>query len=186
MSEIVQTTATAPPGPAVAPDFGSIAKSKLEGVRGWLLLFVIGQSLRSLLALSMIRDAFSAYFDGTMSLGLQFPIFLILIPIETLAHLAQIVMPIIGFVLMRRRSVHTKPFWILFLVSLAAYALIDNISGKIGLSQLVDVYGAEAMSESSAAMDEAFRENLQLMFYSVIWSAYWYRSKRVAATYPTE
>lgn len=180
MNESSATTAASPP-PLTIP-----AVHALDGVRGWLLLFVIGQALRALVSLATIQEAFTPFVDGTMTLAFDFPLFFLVIPMEALAHLAQIAMPVIGFILMNRRSPHTRPFWLVYLLSLLAFVVIDSVAGWFVIEQMTEAFGAEHMTESKTALSAAVMENVQVAFYSLIWSLYWLKSVRVAVTYPRE
>lgn len=154
----------------------------LEGVGGWLALFVVGQVGTLLYKVLTISSVWEPFTDGTFGASAQYPILAPLLVIESGFHLLQIVLSAAGIFLIVRRIPFARPFYLLYLVVMLTYALVDIAGGAWFASQVTSV-SAELGNEVRASMKEPNLMNARLAAFSLLWLAYWIRSERVRQTF---
>ncbi|HEX2836085.1 MAG TPA: DUF2569 family protein [Thermoanaerobaculia bacterium] len=154
----------------------------LEGVGGWLALFLVGQVGTLLYKLLTISSVWEPFTDGTFAASEQYPILAPLLVIESGFHLLQIVLSLVGIVLIARRIRFARPFYLLYLVVMLTYALVDIVGGAWFASQVASV-SAELGNEVRKSMEEPNLMNARLAAFSVVWLVYWIRSERVRQTF---
>jgi hypothetical protein len=169
----------------VAPDLSYVSRD-LDGVGGWLLLFVIGQVGVVLVQLIKLPAAWEPFTNGTMQLAGRFTLLGPLLVVEFLFHIAQIILPAVGLWLIFRRNTSTRRFWVAYLFILCTYAVLDIVGTHILFSQMREAFGADALVDANAQMKSARLTNLRLALVAVIWAAYWTRSERVRVTFHRE
>jgi hypothetical protein len=165
-----------------APDLTYVSRD-LEGVRGWLLLFVIGQIGVVLVQLLGLPAAWAPFTNGSLDLAGQFILLGPLLVVEFLAHVAQIVLPAVGLTLIFRRSRYAPAFWVSYLLLLVGYAVLDVVGTQVVFSQMTEVFGTEALGTAQTEISAARITNLRLGFAATLWAAYWIKSERVAVTF---
>ncbi len=151
-------------------------KTGPEGIGGWMALFLLGQLVVIGVTIYKLPEAWSFLSDGTWDLGRDIAFLRPILVMETAAGLLQVFGPMVGILLTLRGSPATPRFWQGYLAALTIYAVLDILGAEL----LRAVFSSE---EVGRGLDQANRENIQLLATCAIWIAYWRISRRVKNTF---
>lgn len=154
--------------------------SRLSGIGGWLLLFVIGRSLSLLVLTPQFTGSLHTY-ARSIGLSTAVPGLQPLIVLETAVALLNLPLTLVGLVLLARRSPHAPRFWFAFISFMAAYLFIDVGAMHLIRPGLERFVGTTAHWRTSGRGSPAF--DLEQAGVALLWALYWARSRRVRATF---
>jgi hypothetical protein len=167
------------------PRFRTFAAQE-QGVGGLLLLFVITQVLAVVVTLVQTRTILAS-FDPSVwnTIGLQVPSYRPIVIAEGIADILRVLLPVVGVVLIWRRSRRTIAFYSIFLLCLVLWGIADHMAA----ASVWDGVGAmlRRANKSSDHLrdleDKAWNQTLRTIVYGGLWLFYWRTSARVRATF---
>lgn len=159
------------------------SRHPLDGVNGWLALFLAIVALQSLLLAWETPELFKDIITTAQSSWRDFPVTGPMAFGGALFPFIFILVAAWGIVLTVRRSERTPAFWGWFLLAVFVYKAIDGMFAGMLVRQVA--------GHVSAADLEAFREkawngvvdDLRYMLWTAIWTWYWNNSERVRITF---
>jgi hypothetical protein len=166
-----------------SPPLATSLAPQLYGIGGWMLWFLIGQGLTILFMLARLPELWSADTQSSWSMGALLPGMRALLTIESAMHLGQIVLPIAGFVLTVKHHAWTARFWLVYLMYLAAYGIIDIAGAGLIQQRSERLMGNAQTGGEEGGVWVAMMANARLVIWALIWSLYWIRSIRVKQTF---
>jgi hypothetical protein len=172
-----------PRRPLGAAPLSTSLASKLYGVGGWMLWFLVGQSLTILFMLAQLPEIWSLETQSSWSMGTLLPGLRFLLTIESVMHVGQIVLPTVGIYLTVKHHPWTPRFWFLYLMWLAAYGIIDIAGAGYFQQQSHRFMGSVPQPGEEGDVWVAMTANARLIFWALVWSLYWIRSVRVKQTF---
>jgi hypothetical protein len=154
------------------------------GVGGWLLCFLIVQAALCLWTLSTITDAlngFAALTEVSLNGG---ALYRPLVLLESTSHVVQAIVPLGGFYLVVRKSRWAPRYWIVFLLFMAAFFLLDLAGGYVLAAESSGSAGAPSLSDDqSSSVILTLINTLAMVAWAIAWAIYWGRSVRVRNTF---
>jgi hypothetical protein len=153
----------------------------LSGISGWLLLFVLAQAsgiIFSLVRLGQLRPQY----DGGMGVGAAVPGMQPLVVLEVAMQLIAPIVALAGAIMIVRRDRYAPRYWFGYFILSAAYLLLDLLLTAPLDAEVKRLLGA-AYVESTTRRDALDRNMMRQIVISLIWAAYWVRSRRVRATF---
>ena len=175
MLQVPSTPTSPPPASSLAP--------ALYGVGGWMLWFLIGQGVTVLFMLARLPELWSPDTQASWSIGTLLPGLRPLLTIEAAMHLGQIGLPVVGIVLTVQHRSRTPRFWVLYLLFLGAYGVIDVIGAELIQARSQELFGNPQLGGEEGDVGQAITMNTRMVMWAMIWSLYWIRSIRVKQTF---
>ncbi len=158
-------------------------KDPLDGVNGWLALFLAVMALQCLLLAREVPEFVRDILTTTQQSWRDFPVTGPMAFGAALFPFLFLIASVWGIVLTVRRRPGTPAFWGWFLLAVFVYKAVDGL--------LAGVLVRQVTGHVSAADLEAFREkawngvvdDLRYMLWSAGWTWYWDKSRRVLVTF---
>ena len=161
------------------PALPLLKEDEWRAIGGWLAVFVVSCVVSCALLFARLGSVGESLGNGVWMLGPVIPEFRPVLFVEEVSHVINTAGILLGLTLTFRRSKSTPVFWLLFLVTMGVYALFDLIAAGDLAVQLRNVLGDEVGRAFAEGAQPAMGSNARLLVFSVIWSGYWARSKRV-------
>ena len=161
------------------PALSLLQEDEWRAISGWLAVFVVSCVVSCALLLARLGSVGESLGTNAWMFGPVIPEFRPVLFVESISHVVNVAGIILGLTLTLRRSKSTPLFWLLFLVTMGAYALFDIIAGGDLAFQMRRTMGDEMGRAFERGAQSALSTNARLLLFSVIWSGYWARSKRV-------
>ncbi len=161
--------------PAATDQTHETKPDKLNGIKGWLFLLVLGLGISVLVYLFAAAQDFSTYNQTAPYFG-AYPGMQALLGFELLANLALSVFALYVFYLMIKRKRKAKTMTIVYIAGMIAVSLIDW-----GWAVSVFQNNAAILKEVQDPSDF-----IRTALYAFIWIPYLRTSKRVARTLTEE
>src|SRR5262249_37250424 len=140
------------PVPPAYPAFSSVP----VGISGWLLLFTIGQIATPLTIIGRSGPMFESLDNSPLWDAGGFVWFLRpLIVIERLIRMMQVALPVIGVILIVRRSRFTPRFWVAYFSVMFAYTMTDIVCGDVMADQFSLLLAPHTFAEFRAGTSRA-------------------------------
>jgi len=155
---------------------------KQDRVGGWLLVFVIIQVITCVLAFRNLAAVPASFTVEGRNLQTAVPPFLAYVLFQVFALLVKCVVPIVGLVLLFRRSHQAPVFFKVFLSFVILEGLIALLAFPLLYPSLAAAFreAGDSLAPLEAARDAQFSSGLSKVGYGVVWLMYWFRSKKVA------
>jgi hypothetical protein len=163
------------PSDAVTDPLGVIDRS----IGGWLIFFMFGQIVSVATLAYQLPHAIDQLDIGSWALGAAVMGMRGALVVEKLAMLLRIVAPLLGLWLIWNRSRFAPRFWLVYLVLVAAFLVLDHLAATWIHAQSEALVGPTRADEFVEAQPTASFTTLRLAVILLIWSMYWCRSERV-------
>ena len=155
-----------------------------SGIRGWLLLFVVGQIGLVIYGVSQVpsrvRSTFAAWPSG-QQLSMLRPV----LTLGLFGLIMSIVLPFLGLALIQTKSADAPRFWRAFLSFYALYAAAAFVLNVLLANQVTNVLGPAAGHDFSKSIDRSNGAYIRSVIGTFIWASYWSKSVRVRNTFPS-
>ena len=166
----------APPGP---PTDEYIADQPV-GIRGWLTLFIIGQSIAFVVHAVRFPEALEGISGVAWHLGPVASLMRPMLVFETAFHVLQLLAPVVGLYLIVRRNRYAPRFLFAYMSAAAVFVVVDMATLPLLSRQLAPF---QEGVDPNAETNKASRENLRALIGSILWAGYWVKSRRVRVTF---
>jgi len=158
-------------------------RRSLTGVGGWLGWFVFGVILTLIYKLVTIESSVENLGTGAWLISAVVPGIRPTLFVESVFHFIQILGSVVGLALLFRSSRSAPLFWVLLLILFISYGIYDLGAGSTTLAFVSQQFGAKLGKQVGDAMSEASSLNARLVIFSIIWSLYFVRSRRVRLSF---
>ena len=150
-------------------------------VSGWLLVFVVTLVIRCGFATYTLTLGPSPFTAGGRNLQAAVPSYLVYVLFQFVVQLANAVMPVVGLVLLFRRSRGAPTFFKVFLGFVIIVGFVEMSALRILYSDIAAAFQqvGDSLAPLDAARDQQLRVGLQQIAYGGIWLLYWSRSTKV-------
>ncbi|HEX5221718.1 MAG TPA: DUF3857 domain-containing protein [Verrucomicrobiae bacterium] len=172
-------TGTAPAADAVPPMIPSPEDQRLTGLGGWLFLVGLGLCLNPFIRLVTIGQNWEGYFSihvwqsVAMPQGDSYhPLYAPMLVYELLGNAGLFVLNLLVLCLFFSRRRAFPRTYIVFIISSALFLLLD----EVGSAQISTLQASDAGKVDYAQASRA-------VIYSLVWSAYMLKSRRVRLTF---
>ena len=172
-----RTTAISP----VDLDRAALSDS-LYGIGGLVAVFMVAQTFSILVAAyGLMNDLPSS---EMWAFGKSVPGFNLLASFETLAQIAQIVLPLIGLLLTVKKHPVTPRLWFAYLMWVDTIVLADALGTHLvtGSTAFISLTGSTAEYFRQSVLSSDGR-NLRIFLWATAWAVYWAQSNRVRTTF---
>ena len=153
-----------------------------SGIRGWLLLFVIGQIALVIYAVAVLPSVVGStirQWPRGHNISMLRPV----LTLGLFGSLFTTVLPLIGLGLIQTRSPDAPRYWSTCLAFMALYAAAAFILNVVLSNQLVNVVGPAGAHDAAKSLDERNGGYIRMVVGTLIWASYWRRSLRVRNTF---
>ena len=156
-----------------------------EGIRGFLLLFVVMQGVTFVLDLVALRTVRAAFASETWALGALSPLYRPLVSVEAVTRVVIAFLPVVGFALSFRRSPAAPRFWIAYLLLCVAYGALELFGTRLVAAQFSRALlrRGESTADVERLTTMGTLSGARTIVYGAVWAAYWMHSERVSRTF---
>jgi len=158
-------------------------RSSLTGVGGWLAWFVLGVIATVLYKIATLAGAVDNLGTGAWMIAAVIPGIRPVLFVESVFHFLQIVASLVGLTLLFRSARAAPVYWVVLLITFTAYGVYDLASGSVAVTLISQQFGGAIGKEVGQAISEASALNARLVIFSIVWSIYWIRSRRVRLSF---
>ena len=155
------------------------------GIRGFLLLFTVGQIVALLINGAQLPSLLEGFAPDVWALGNSIPAYRPMVVIEALGQVAIIGCGAIGLWLLLRKDVRTPRFYRIFLAFVVGYGLIELGGSHLVYSDFIELatQAGQPTQDLEGLRREASTTALRMIAGCLVWGLYWRKSKRVANTF---